>query len=218
MYRTGDLVRYLADGNLEFLGRTDDQVKISGYRIELGEVEAALAALAELREAAVIARTGSDGEKQLVAYVVPAPGSSPGAADLRATLRSKLPDYMVPAVFVTLDRLPLTPHGKVDRKSLPVPECKRPAAEATYVAPQTKVEQILAGIWAEVLGVDRVGIHDGFFDLGGGSLKSLQIVAKASDAGLVPAGESFTPEMLFEHTTIAELARVLELQENKPPA
>ena len=213
MYRTGDVVRYRADGNLEFLGRTDDQVKIHGYRIELGEVEAALAAVAHVREAAVVARTDHDAEKCLVAYVVPQPGSSLSASELRAALRPKLPDYMLPSAFVFLDRLPLTPHGKVDRKLLPQPRCGREAAEAEYAPPQTEVERTLARIWAEVLGVERVGIHDRFFDLGGGSLKSLQIVAKASAAGLVPAGATLSPEMLFEHATIAELARLLELQE-----
>ncbi len=174
MYRTGDRVRWLADGTLEFLGRTDGQVKLRGFRIELGEIEAALRA--HVQDAVAMVREDAPGDRRLVAYVV----APPAGADLRALLRATLPDYMVPSAFVTLDALPLTPNGKVDRRALPVPE--RTAAGEAYVAPRTPDEEVLCGIWAEVLGVERVGIDDDFFALGGHSLLAMQIVARTRDA------------------------------------
>ncbi|MDZ7269872.1 MAG: amino acid adenylation domain-containing protein [candidate division KSB1 bacterium] len=203
MYKTGDLVRYLASGEMEYLGRRDDQVKIRGYRIELGEVEAVLAKHPGLREAAVVAHTGAGGERRLVAYVVPAGEAAPTAAQLREFLRAELPEYMIPASFITLAALPLTPNGKVDRRSLPAPGENRPELENVYVAPRTPAEQTLAAIWQQVLGVSRVGVHDNFFELGGDSILSIQVIARAKQAGL-----GLTPRQLFEHPTVAGLAAV----------
>ncbi|HYN64555.1 MAG TPA: amino acid adenylation domain-containing protein, partial [Candidatus Limnocylindrales bacterium] len=160
LYRTGDLARSLPAGSLEFLGRIDQQVKVRGFRIELGEVEAALAAVAGVREAAVVAREDTSGDRRLVAYVV----GDVATDSLRASLRERLPDYMVPASFVALQALPLTANGKVDRKALPAPDHQ---SEVGYVAPRTPVEEVLAGIWAELLGVERAGVGSHFFDLGG---------------------------------------------------
>src|SRR6185436_6534255 len=171
LYRTGDRARYRPDGNLEFLGRRDHQVKIRGFRIELGEIEAALSALAGVREAVVVAR-----EERLVAYVA-------GDADadaLRQALRERLPDYMVPAAFVTLAALPLTPNGKVDRKALLSPGAAPDwqSGEASHLAPRTPVEEVLAGIWAELLGLERVGAADDFFALGGHSLLATRVTSR----------------------------------------
>ncbi|MDB4947764.1 MAG: hybrid non-ribosomal peptide synthase/polyketide synthase [Gemmatimonadetes bacterium] len=202
MYRTGDRVRWLAEGALEFLGRFDDQVKVRGFRIELGEIEAALDAHPGVKQSTVAARADGPGEKRLVAYVVPAGAEAPTAAELRAHLKERLPDYMVPAFVVTLDVLPLTPNGKVDRRALPAPEVAAsvdaggPAGE-----PRTETERRLTELWAEVLGVPHVGVHDNFFELGGDSILSIQIIARAGEAGL-----RITPKQMFMHQTIAELA------------
>jgi acyl-CoA synthetase (AMP-forming)/AMP-acid ligase II/aryl carrier-like protein len=196
LYRTGDRARYLPDGNLEFLGRLDHQVKIRGFRIELGEIETALATLPGVREAAVVVRTGAGpGDRRLVAYVA---GDAP-AETLRRSLRDRLPDYMVPAAFVTLAALPITANGKVDRKALPAPE-HQPANES-WVAPRTPAEEVLAQVWADVLGVPRVGIHDNFFELGGDSILTIQIAARVRQQGL-----HIAPRQLFEQQTVAELA------------
>ncbi|MCL5996767.1 MAG: amino acid adenylation domain-containing protein [Chloroflexi bacterium] len=215
LYKTGDLVRYLPDGNLEFLGRTDEQVKVRGFRIELGEIEAALSECATVRQAAVMAREdmpGVPGNKRLVAYVVPkdaglwatsqaAQVSNPTlVSELRAALRQKLPEYMVPAAFVVLDALPLMPNGKVNRHALPVPEQSRPELESAYIAPHTSEERTLADIWARVLGVERVGVRDNFFELGGDSILSIQIIAKARQAGL-----TITPKQFIQNPTIEGL-------------
>jgi fengycin family lipopeptide synthetase B len=201
MYRTGDRVRWLPGGTLEFLGRFDHQVKVRGYRIELGEIESALLAHPAVKDAVVVARADGPGEKRLVAYVVSADGDAPAAAELRAHLKATLPDYMVPAFYVTLDALPVTPNGKVDRRALPAPEGGRPEMEGAYTAPEGDTEQKLAKIWAEVLGVPQVGSHDNFFELGGDSILSIQIIARAGEAGL-----RITPKQMFLHQTIAELA------------
>ncbi|MDA9489392.1 non-ribosomal peptide synthetase, partial [Bradyrhizobium sp. CCBAU 11361] len=176
LYRTGDLGRYLPDGNLEFLGRNDDQVKIRGFRIEPGEIATRLCEHAWVREAVVVARQNRAGDKHLIAYVVCAPeaGSDEGdggglAGALRAHLSARLPDYMVPTAFVPIAALPLTVNGKLDRKALPAP-ADEAYALAAYEAPRGEVETMLAGIWAELLGLERVGRHDHFFELGGHSL------------------------------------------------
>jgi amino acid adenylation domain-containing protein len=202
LYKTGDLARYLPDGNIEFLGRIDNQVKIRGYRIELGEIEAVLAQYPAVREAVVLAREESPGDKRLVAYVVPNLNPAPASHALRSFLKEKLPDYLVPSAFVFLDSLPLTPHGKVDRKALPAPEQSRPELDETFSAPRTAVEGPLAGIWAEVLKIDKVGIHDNFFDLGGHSLLATQVVSRIRRSLRVEV----PLRTMFEAPTIAGLA------------
>ncbi|WP_247539250.1 non-ribosomal peptide synthetase, partial [Ralstonia pseudosolanacearum] len=175
MYRTGDLARWLPDGSLEYLGRADAQVKLRGFRIELGEIEARLSQCAGVREAVVTVREDAPGEQRLVAYYVS--GEAIEAQALREQLRSSLPEYMVPAAYVRLERLPLTPNGKLNRKGLPAPEGQA-YASTTYEAPQGEVEQTLAGIWQMLLGVERVGRHDDFFALGGHSLQAVRLVAQ----------------------------------------
>ncbi len=249
LYKTGDLGRYLPDGNIEFLGRADYQVKVQGYRIELGEVEAALLAHPQVQAAVAAVQGERFGPKRLVAYIVPVqeqrtknqeqrtdrttdrkgvlhtpppdheprkglshtPSPDHGqrttdngqlTVDLRQFLHERLPDYMIPATFVLLDALPLTPNGKVDRQALPAPE--QPADAAAYVTPRTPVERALAEVWGSILGREQVGIHDDFFELGGDSILSIQIVARANQLGL-----RLTPNQLFEHHTIAALATVV---------
>lgn len=203
LYRTGDLARFRADGTIEYLGRLDHQIKIRGFRIELGEIEAQLTAYAAVRDAVLVAREDQPGHKRLVAYVTPA--SVPGLSDdtLRAFLKHHLPDHMVPSSFVFLEQLPLTPNGKVDRKRLPAPDVDEQVAQQ-YVAPRTQTEQLLAGIWEGVLGVKRVGLHDNFFQLGGDSILSLQIVARAKQVGL-----TLKPKHIFQRQTIAELSEAV---------
>ncbi|MGY4306614.1 amino acid adenylation domain-containing protein [Bradyrhizobium sp. USDA 4369] len=200
MYRTGDLGRWRADGTIEFLGRNDFQVKVRGFRIELGEIEARLCAHDGVREAVVIAREDGPGDKRLVAYYVGDDGL--GAEQLRAHLQSGLPDYMVPAAYVRLERLPLTPNGKLDRKGLPAPEGEACAARA-YEAPQGATEVRLAGIWAELLGVERVGRHDNFFELGGHSLLAVTLIERIRRAGL-----EADIRTLFATPSLAALAAV----------
>ncbi|PQM44860.1 Linear gramicidin synthase subunit B [Mycobacterium talmoniae] len=196
MYRTGDVVRWRADGQLEYLGRADEQVKIRGYRIELGEVQAALSALAGVQHAVVIAREDRPGDKRLVGYIT----GTADPATARTKLAERLPDYMVPAAVVVLDALPLTPNGKLDKRALPTPEY----TEADhYHAPGNAVEELLAGIYAQVLGLERVGVDDSFFDLGGDSILSMQLVARARAAGVL-----FKPRDVFVEQTVARLARV----------
>jgi amino acid adenylation domain-containing protein/non-ribosomal peptide synthase protein (TIGR01720 family) len=204
MYRTGDLVRWLPDGMLEFLGRADQQVKIRGFRIELGEIEAALAQHPQVAQGVVDVQDHGVG-RRLVAYVVPRLGEAPVAAEVRGFLRARLPDYMVPAAVVNLAVMPLTANGKVDRRALPAPDSSRLSTDQTYVAPQTDKEKVLAGIWADVLRLERVGARDNFFELGGDSILSIQMIARASQAGL-----RLTPKDLFRHQTVAELAAMAE--------
>jgi amino acid adenylation domain-containing protein/non-ribosomal peptide synthase protein (TIGR01720 family) len=200
MYRTGDLARWNSRGELEHLGRADQQVKIRGFRIKLGDIEAAVARHPDVAETAVLV-CGQDSEQpRLAAYVVPAPGAAPQTAALRAFLRQALPDYMVPAAFVTVGALPRHPHGELDRATLPEPDWGL-LAERNYVAPRIDIERVLAEIWAEVLGVERVGIEDNFFELGGDSILSIQVVSRARQAGLRVSSED-----IFSQHTIAALA------------
>ena len=201
LYRTGDLARRLANGDIEYLGRIDHQVKIRGFRIELGEIEAGIARHPVIREAVVIAREDTPGEKRLVAYLVAENPPADLVDQLRALLRAGMPEYMVPAHFVTLEALPLTKNGKVDRKALPAPALSRPSVARPYAAPRTGTENAIAQIWSAVLGIDRVGIHDHFFELGGDSILSIQVVARCRQAGL-----QLTPRDLFKRPTIAQLA------------
>ena len=209
VYRTGDLARVLWDGDMEFLGRGDHQVKLRGYRIELEEIETALLRLPEVDAAVVLARDEPAGAKRLVAWIVPALGASPDASELRATLRAALrealPEHMLPAAFVFLEALPLTPNGKLDRGALPAPEGGGEEARESYVAPRDAAERIIANIWKEALGLERVGIHDNFFDLGGHSLLLIQVHERlkrelATDLAMVE---------LFRHSTVDALARHL---------
>ncbi|MBK9394967.1 MAG: amino acid adenylation domain-containing protein, partial [Uliginosibacterium sp.] len=204
LYRTGDLVRYRTDGNIEFLGRLDNQVKVRGFRIELGEIEAALRQQALVREAVVVVREDEPGDKRLVAYIV-ADGAAADVVDsLRTQLRSSLPDYMVPSAFVVLETLPLTPNGKVDRKALPAPE-RESQVGAEYVAPGNGLEQELAAVWQEVLRMEKVGVDDNFFDLGGNSLLVTRVHAR-----IKPLFEREVRVVdLFRYPTIRLLASAL---------
>ncbi|MEU8827138.1 non-ribosomal peptide synthase/polyketide synthase [Streptomyces sp. NPDC048636] len=203
MYRTGDLVRWTGDGQLEYMGRADDQVKIRGFRIELGEVETALLRHPEVAGAAAVAKESGD-VKRLIAYVVAAPGASPDPAGLRRFLRRGLPDYMVPATVLVLDRMPLSPNGKLDRGRLPDPDWSATAAGG-YVAPRTATERTLAAVWAGILRVERVGVEDNFFSLGGDSILSIQVVSQARQAGL-----PLTSRDVYRHQTISALALHLD--------
>jgi amino acid adenylation domain-containing protein len=206
LYRTGDLARWRPDGELEFLGRADDQVKIRGYRIELGEVESALRRHPAIREAAVVAREDTPGDRRLVAYVVADEPSPPDAAELRRWLGETLPEYMIPSAIVALEALPLTPNGKLDRDALPAPEQVGPAAARGYEPPRGPIEEAVAAAWAEVLGRERVGAHDSFLDLGGHSL----MVAQVQSRLLAEFGVELPLRALFEAPTVAALARRVE--------
>ncbi len=207
LYRTGDLGRYLPDGNIEFLGRHDFQVKIRGHRIELGEIEAVLLQHPSVQAAVASAVGETRGNKWLAAYVVRSAevakgtGEAEQAESLKEFLRGKLPDYMVPAAIVFLDTLPLSANGKVDRKALPPPGVERTGSERASAAPRTPAEDVLHKIWCDALGLERVGVHDNFFELGGDSLMAIRIIAEANRAGM---GLAFS--QIFEHQTIAELA------------
>ncbi|MEH2216142.1 MAG: amino acid adenylation domain-containing protein [Nostoc sp.] len=203
LYKSGDLARYLADGNIEYLGRIDHQVKIRGFRIELGEIEVAINQYPAVKETVVVVSEESVNSKRLVAYVVPQKEQTLAIAELRSFLESKLPHYMLPSAFVCLEALPLTPNGKVDRKALPVPDTARPELGKELVAPRNFVEAKLAEIWAEVLGVDKVGIFDNFFELGGDSILAIVVITRANQAGL-----QLSVKQLFQHQTVAGLASV----------
>jgi amino acid adenylation domain-containing protein len=202
LYRTGDLVRSRRDGSIEWLGRIDQQVKIRGFRVELGEIESLLRGHAGVEEVAVIVRTDTPGEQRLVAYIVPASAAAPPhIGELREMLKAKLPEYMVPASFVLLDALPLTPSKKIDRLALPRPAQTRPELNAAMVAPRTPLEKLLADIWSDVLKLEQVGVQDNFLELGGDSILSIQVVSRANRAGL-----PLTLAQLWEHQTIAAQA------------
>ena len=206
-YRSGDLGRWLANGLLEFVGRADEQVKVRGYRIEVGEVEAALSSHERVKEAVVTARADGSGEKRLVAYFVVAEGAeTPTIAELRAHLQQRLPEYMVPTVYVELARIPLTALAKVDRKGLPEPEAAGVVRDAEYLAPRTATEEILAGLWGEVLGVARVGVTDNFFELGGHSLLATQLMSRVRAAFSVEV----PLRQLFEQPTVGCLGLAVE--------
>jgi acyl carrier protein len=206
LYRTGDQARWREDGVLEFLGRLDDQVKIRGHRIELGEIEAVLSRHPAIRQAVVVAREDTPEDKRLVGYLVSERGGTPTLNELRDNLLRELPDFMVPAKFVTLDAFPLTPNKKVDRKRLPAPDAWRPALAKEFVAPRTPNEAILAGFFQEVLALERVGIFDNFIELGGDSLSAVEIFVKIEQTFKV----EFPLGTFFKLPTIAGLAQELE--------
>jgi amino acid adenylation domain-containing protein len=211
LYKTGDQARYLLDGSVEFLGRIDDQVKIRGFRIELGEIESVLGQNAGVQEAVALAREDESGDKRLVAYIVPVHGSVPAINEFRRFLAEKLPEYMVPSVFALVDNLPRTPHGKLDRKTLPVPVQSRPELEESFVAPRTVIEEILATIWAEVLKLEKIGVHDNFFELGGHSLSATRVVSQIHAILQV----ELPLRALFEKPSLAGLAEHIEELQRK---
>ncbi|MFD0533587.1 phosphopantetheine-binding protein [Actinomadura luteofluorescens] len=204
LYRTGDRVRRLPDGELEFLGRADFQVKVRGLRIELGEIEAALAEHPAVRDAVVTTRRDGAGTTRLVAHLVPA-GDGPAVpvAGLREFLAARLPEYMVPSAFKWLASLPLTASGKVDRAALPEAGVTREQVGGRFVPPRDRAEKVLAEAWTRVLAVDRVGVFDNFFELGGDSILSIMVVSRVAREGL-----HITPQQFFEKQTIADLARL----------
>jgi amino acid adenylation domain-containing protein len=209
VYRTGDRAKYRADGELELLGRADFQIKIRGWRIEPGEVQTVLRRHPSIREAVVVAHTDQGGARHLVAYAL-----TTGELDdeaVRAWARERLPEYLVPSVIVPLDRFPLTANGKIDRKNLPAP----PEAQATvsYVAPRTETERILAEVWQDLLGAERIGVDDNFFSLGGESIKAIQVIARTKKRGVL-----LRPKQLFQHQTIRELAEVAEVEDAEAAA
>jgi amino acid adenylation domain-containing protein len=206
LYRTGDIARYLADGEIEFLGRGDEQVKIRGYRIELGEIEALLREFREVREVVVLAREDTPGQRHLVAYVVAEPSSELSVGGLRGYMKERAPEYMMPSSFVFLDELPLTPNGKVDRRALPLPEYALPEQETDAVSPRTPLEEKLAGIYASVLGLKTVGVFNNFFDLGGHSLLATQITSRIRETFKV----ELPLRVLFVNPTVAGLATAIE--------
>jgi surfactin family lipopeptide synthetase A len=211
LYKTGDLARFLPDGNIDCLGRLDHQVKIRGFRVELGEIEEVLNRHPGVQTSVVVAREDTPGDKRLTAYLVNRNGAA-SSSELREYLRVKLPDYMVPAAFVTLEALPLTPNGKVDRKALPKPDFKAIADQSKFVAPSTPTEIILAGIWCEVLGLKQVGIHDDFFELGGHSMLAVRLFTEIRKRFNINFGLS----ALFEARTVGALAELICKREADP--
>ncbi len=204
LYRTGDLVRYRTDGSLEFLGRVDQQVKLHGFRIEPGEIESVLREHQAIRDAVVMIREDGAGEKRLVAYLIADRDATPSVTSVREHLRERLPVYMLPSSWIFLADFPLTPNGKVDRKSLPELDHHRPELSSTYVAPRRPIEDLLATIWAQILDIEQIGIYDNLFDLGGDSLSCVKITARVQQVGL-----SVTPKQLFQHQTIDRLVVAL---------
>jgi acyl carrier protein len=205
MYRSGDLVRRLPSGDLEFLGRLDGQIKLRGFRIELGEIEGALAQHPSVKQAIVVVREDVPGDKRLVAYLLPNAGGIPAAGQLRTFLLTTLPDYMVPAGFITITAIPLTPNGKIDRKALPAPDWANQSRATSYVEPRNATEKQMADIWAEVLRLEKVGINDNLFELGADSLHVFQIVARANKAGL-----DVKPRQILQFRTISGILAELD--------
>jgi natural product biosynthesis luciferase-like monooxygenase protein len=212
MYRTGDLVRYRANGVIDFLGRVDHQVKLRGHRVELGEIEAALMQHSDVRQAVVVLRADNPDDPQLAAYIVPASSEAPAPNALRDFLKQKLPEHMVPAVYMALEKLPLTPNGKVDRKALPAPAGSRVKAEGQFVAPTGSVEQQVAAIWKDILHVDQIGVDDNFFDFGGHSLQVVQVQNRLRET----IGVDVPVLKLFQFPTIRALARFIGEQNSGP--
>ncbi|HEX8185042.1 MAG TPA: non-ribosomal peptide synthetase, partial [Blastocatellia bacterium] len=208
LYRSGDLARHLPEGDIQYSGRIDHQVKIRGFRIELGEIEAMLAQHDAVREAVVIDREDRPGDKRLVAYVVPGDRQVPTIGELRDFLGEKLPEYMLPSAFVVLESLPLTRNLKLDRCALPAPEQARPELAGYFVAPRTPLEETLAEIWCEVLGIDKVGVYDNFFDLGGHSLLMTQLASRIRDTFQL----ELPLRILFDAPTIIEMTTAIATQ------
>ena len=214
LYRTGDQARYLPDGTIEFLGRSDFQVKVRGHRIELEEIETVLSEHGAVRETVVTVQERVPGDTRIIAYIVAKPWMSPIIDELRSFMKEKLPEYMVPSIFVMLDALPLTANGKVDRKALPVPELTRPDLQAGYVPPRSNLEQRIAAIWQQLLKIEKAGVHDNFFDLGGHSLLMAQVHSQLE--------QTFQKKLplvrLLEHPTISSLAKYLSREQQQQPS
>ncbi|HEX6770050.1 MAG TPA: amino acid adenylation domain-containing protein, partial [Candidatus Binatia bacterium] len=206
LYRTGDLARYLPDGNIEFLGRTDDQVKIRGFRIELGEIEAALAEHPSVGQSAALVGEDEVNEKRLLCYVVPQQEAMPVPDELRGFLRKKLPEHMVPSAFILLNGLPRTPHGKLDRNALPAFDENLARPDDKYATPRTPIETSLSEIWSEILRVERIGIHDNFFDLGGHSLMAIRLISRIRDTFKL----DLPLRDIFETPTVSGIAQRLQ--------
>jgi amino acid adenylation domain-containing protein len=205
LYRTGDLGRYLPDGTIEFVGRVDDQIKVRGFRIEPAEIEKAICEHPAISRAAVVLKEGEARDPKLIAYFTPTGSTPPSSGALRQFLKGKLPAHMIPVRFVTLAEIPLTPTGKLNRRALPEPESTRPELETSYAPPSSPIELTLARIWADVLGINRVGLHDNFFDLGGDSLAATRVIARALDAFQL----ELPVKALFESPTVADMAKVI---------
>jgi amino acid adenylation domain-containing protein len=206
LYKTGDLVRWLPDGNIEYLGRIDQQIQLRGFRIELGEIESVLGQHPQLREVVLSIYEPVPGDKRLVAYLVAHGDAAPALSELQDFLKPQLPEFMIPSAFVFLDELPLTPNGKLDRNALPMPDMNRQELDVDFIAPRSQVEKELAEIWRDVLRINRVGIHDNFFDLGGQSLLATQVITRVSGQLSV----EIPLARLFEMPTIADLAKLIE--------
>jgi acyl carrier protein len=204
LYQTGDLGRYLPDGLIEFIGRADNQVKIRGFRVEIGEIEAVLSHHPSVRENAIVTRDDSDGQKRLVAFIVPLAGQRPKSIELRL-LAGEVKRLHGSSTFMFLESLPLTPSGKVNRRALPEVEVKRPELETAYVGPRTELEQVIASIWQQLLGIDKVGMADNFFDLGGNSVQIVQVHTKLKEQ----LKKEIPVTTLFQYPTIASLGKYL---------
>ena len=210
LYKTGDLARYLPSGDIEYIGRINNQVKVRGFRIELGEIEAVISQYPGVRETVVVVKEDLANSQRIVAYVVAQIEQTLAISELRNFLELKLPNYMVPAAFVTLESLPLTPNGKVDRKALPIPDQVRPELEAVYLPPQTEVERTIANIWQEILCIEEIGIHDNFFELGGNSLLLIQVHSK-----LQKIYQQLSLVDIFQYPTINYLAKYLTQKQDR---
>ncbi|WYM00562.1 MAG: amino acid adenylation domain-containing protein [Gloeotrichia echinulata CP02] len=211
LYRTGDLARYRTDGNIEMMGRIDNQVKIRGFRIELGEIETVLCEQEGIHQSVVIVQQDLSGDKRLVAYVVPTANTTVSGLDLRNFLKGKLPDYMIPAAFIILETLPLSPSGKINRRALPAPDWSSNDFKETYVAPRTAIEEVLVEIWQQALGINRIGIQDDFFNLGGHSLLAIQIISNVRESFEV----QIPLQKLFQASTVANFASVIAEHQGK---
>jgi acyl carrier protein len=205
VYKTGDQGRFMPDGGVRFEGRLDGQIKLYGNRVEIGEIEVVLRQYPQVREAAVAAKQDSYGNLRLVGYVVPEPGEKPTVESLRRFLGDRLPEYMIPAVFMMLMALPLTHNGKIDRGALPEPDRARPEMEQTYVSPSTALERTLTEIWCRVLGLDRIGINDNFFDLGGTSVLAVHLVTQVQQV----LGIEVRIVKLFQYPNVSLMAKYL---------
>lgn len=205
LYKSGDQARRLANGDIEYLGRIDQQVKIRGFRIELGEIETVLASHPGVRESVVIINSDESGEKRLIAYLVPNTAQAVSSSELHAFMKERLPEYMIPAAFVKLEKMPLTSNGKIDRRALPDADIMRPETEGAYVAARTPLEEEVVEAWKEVLGLQRIGIHENFFEIGGHSLLATKVIILLRSR----LGINLSLRLLFENPTVAGMATAL---------